>query len=275
MQDFISQYLPENSPYVAEITKFVTALLILLVGWILAKWAKRLVRIALSKMDANKVDVTLKPLMVKLTQTIILLIALLMALSFVGVPITSLVAVLAAAGLAIALALQGTLSNIASGVMLLLLRPFNVNETIDTPSVTGKVTEIGLFTTNLKTADGLFVSVPNSQLWSNRIQNVDRFPVRRININVGVAYDTNLDDVCKILVETMSAHPAVLSEPAVPEVLVEEFADSSINLLARCWLPKTNWRADASSIRIAVKKALDEANIEIPFPQRVLHQVNT
>lgn len=272
MQDFISQYLPENSPYVAEITKFVTALLILLVGWILAKWAKRLVRIALSKMDANKVDVTLKPLLVKLTQTIILLIALLMALSFVGVPITSLVAVLAAAGLAIALALQGTLSNIASGVMLLLLRPFNVNETIDTPSVTGKVTEIGLFTTNLKTADGLFVSVPNSQLWSNRIQNVDRFPVRRININVGVAYDTNLDDVCKILVETMSAHSAVLSEPAVPEVLVEEFADSSINLLARCWLPKTNWRADASSIRIAVKKALDEANIEIPFPQRVLHQ---
>lgn len=275
MQDFISQYLPENSPYVAEITKFVTALMILLVGWILAKWAKRLVRIALSKMDTDKVDVTLKPLMVKLTQTIILLIALLMALSFVGVPITSLVAVLAAAGLAIALALQGTLSNIASGVMLLLLRPFNVNETIDTPSVTGKVTEIGLFTTNLKTADGLFVSVPNSQLWSNRIQNVDRFPVRRININVGVAYDSDLDDVCKILVDTMSAHSAVLSEPAIPEVLVEEFADSSINLLARCWLPKTNWRADASSIRIAVKKALDEANIEIPFPQRVLHQVNT
>lgn len=274
MQDYITKIFPALEPIAMNIGKFITALLIFFIGWLISKWAKRLVRSGLSRVDNDGIDATVKPLLVKLASASILIIAILIALSHVGVPITSLVAVLAAAGLAIGLALQGTLSNIAAGVMLLVLRPIRVNEFIETPNVSGKVLDLGLFTTSLKTADGLYVCMPNAQLWGNRIQNLDRFPVRRANIDIGVAYDSDLDKVTEIILKTVNEHPNVLSEPAIPEALVETFADSSINILIRFWLPKTNWRPDASAIRIAIKKAFDANNIEIPFPQRVIHKLD-
>ena len=178
----------------------------------------------------------------------------------------------AAAGLAIGLALQGTLSNIAAGIMLLFLKPLKVKEYIETPNANGTVIEVGLFTTILKTVDGLYISVPNAQLWGNRVQNFDRYTTRRVTINVGVGYASDLDKVKNVLLKVMNDYPNTLQEPSIPEVFVDAFGDSSIDLTARCWLPKDSWRAMSTELRIAVKKAFDEADIEIPFPQRVVHQ---
>lgn len=274
MQDYITKFFSGFEPFAINAGKLLTAFIIFFIGWLISIWAKRVVRSALNKTKNSHIDATIKPLLVKLTQVFILILALLVAMSKAGIPTTSLITILAAAGLAIGLALQGTLSNIAAGFMLLFLRPLRVDEFIETPNVSGNVIEVGIFTTTLKTMDGLYLSCPNAQIWGNRIQNYDRYQTRRVNIRIGVAYDTNLESARLVLLNAMSKHPKVLSEPAIPEVFVDDFADSSITLLARCWIPTEEWRVNSSELRIAIKNALDEAEIEIPFPQRVLHQAN-
>ena len=273
MQNIFEKYLPTILPYADYLIKAGSALLILIFGWIIAIWAKRLVQVALSKTDDDTIEETVRPLLGTLTKAIILIVTFIMTLSHIGVPISSLIAVIAAAGLAIGLALQGTLSNIAAGIMLLFLKPLKVKEYIETPNVSGNVIEVGLFTTILRTVDGLYVSCPNAQIWGNRIQNFDRYTTRRVTLSIGVAYATDLDVARNLLLKVMNDYPHTLQEPSIPEVFVDAFADSSISLTARCWLPKDTWRAMSTDLRIAVKKALDEANIEIPFPQRVINQI--
>ncbi len=272
MNEFIIKYFSGLEPLAMNVGKLVTAAIILLVGWLISIWAKRLVQLALSKTDDDTIEATVRPLLGKLTKAIILIVTILMALSKLGVPISSLIAVVAAAGLAIGLALQGTLSNIASGIMLLFLKPLRINEYIETPNASGTVIEVGLFTTILRTVDGLYISCPNAQIWGNRVQNFDRYTTRRVSINIGVAYDSNLEKVKDILLKVMNDYPGTLQEPSIPEVFVDAFGDSSINFTARCWLPKETWRLMSTDLRIAIKQAFDDSNIEIPFPQRVIHQ---
>ena len=272
MKDFLAKHFTQLEPVALNAGKIVTALLIFFIGWLISIWAKRILRKALSRTENTAIDATIKPLLVKLVQTIILILALLIALSKAGIPTTSLIAILAAGGLAIGLALQGTLSNIAAGFMLLSLRPLKVDEFIETPNISGNVVEVGIFTTILKTMDGLYLSAPNAQIWGNRIQNYDRFPTRRVNIKIGVAYNTNLDRASEIILAAMNNHHNVLLEPKIPEVFVDDFADSAVTMLARCWIPTDEWRVSSSELRISIKNALDQAGIEIPFPQRVIHQ---
>ncbi|MBT8142648.1 MAG: mechanosensitive ion channel family protein [Gammaproteobacteria bacterium] len=281
MQEFLNSLnekfggmLPANDVMFGYATKGLIAIFILFIGWLLSHWAKRLVKAALAKADDSAIDATVKPLLGKITRALVMVIAVLVALSYVGIPISSLIAILAAAGLAIGLALQGTLSNIAAGIMLLFLRPLRVGEFIETSGATGTVVEVGIFTTILKTVDGLFVSAPNAQIWGSRIQNFDRYDVRRATVNIGVSYDTNLDKARELLFKVMREQENMTTEPGEPEVFVDEFADSSINFTARCWFPREQWRANATELRIAVKKAFDDAGIEIPFPQRVIHSVS-
>ena len=158
MQDYITKFFSGFEPFAINAGKLLTAFIIFFIGWLISIWAKRVVRSALNKTKNSHIDATIKPLLVKLTQVFILILALLVAMSKAGIPTTSLITILAAAGLAIGLALQGTLSNIAAGFMLLFLRPLRVDEFIETPNVSGNVIEVGIFTTTLKTMDGLYLS---------------------------------------------------------------------------------------------------------------------
>lgn len=154
--------------------------------------------------------------------------------------------------------------------MLLVLHPLKVGEYVEAPNFLGTVQEIGLFSTTLKTPDGLYIYVPNAQVWNNRLQNNARHTERRLAIDIGVAYDSDLDKVREIMLGVMQNTPNVQFVPAEPECYVMGFGDSAINMSARCWLPGTDWMAVSSDARLRMKRALDAANIEIPFPHRVL-----
>ncbi|WP_418152414.1 mechanosensitive ion channel family protein [Litorimonas sp. RW-G-Af-16] len=216
-------------------------------------------------------DATLRPVLASIVFYIIVAMTLYATLVKLGVPPTSLIAVFGAAGLAIGLALKDTLSNIASGLMLLALRPVAVGEFIDTGSAIGTVEEIGLFSTTMKNIEGVYIYIPNSQVWAGRLQNFGRHQIRKALIDIGVAYDSDLTKVQAGLLDVLSQTPDVLTDPTPPEVYVMTFADSSINLSCRCWLPADNWLARTSDLRMAIKQHLDDAGVEIPFPQRVIH----
>lgn len=247
---------------------FLGAILILLVGWSVAGWAGRAVRRLIDR--SPRVDSTLKPLLASIVRYGILIIVLIAVLAQFGIQTTSIIALLGAAGIAIGLALQGTLSNIAAGVMLLFLRPFKVGEYIDADGIAGTVTEIGLFTTELTTFDGVYVSAPNSAVWNRTIRNFSRLPTRRIDLSVGISYDDDVDRAMAILSDLLSGDDRVLPEPG-PQVMVTDLSDSAVVVNMRCWTEASNFWDLSFDLRKAAKARLEAAGITIPFPQRHIH----
>lgn len=251
-------------------TPVVSALLILILGWLLARIIRRLINGVRLPGASDAATQTVRPVLATVGSYIIILFAIYAALTKLGVPTGGLLAAFGGAALAIGLALQGTLSNIASGVMLLILHPIRVGEYVETPSSNGTIIRIGLFATTMKNLEGLTIYVPNSEIWKSRIQNYARHETRKLFVDIGVAYDTDLRKAQQLILGVMSSDERVLSEPTPPECHVMSFGDSAINLSCRCWLPASDWLLNSSDIRIALKSALDDAKIEIPFPQRVV-----
>jgi len=234
----------------------------------IARWLRK--RLLNSKMTSNHVDATLRPVIATSIFYIIIAITIYAFLTKLGVPSTSLLAIFGAAGLGIALALKDTLSNIAAGVMLLFLRPLKIGEFVDTTSYAGTVQEIGLFATTLKNLEGLYIYVPNSEVWRNRLQNFDRHTERKFMETIGVGYGSDLKKTQEIVLGILNNVADVKQLPTPPECYVMNFGDSAITLSCRCWIPADNWLARTSEIRIAIKSAFDKEGIEIPFPQRVV-----
>ncbi len=248
----------------------IAAFAILFAGLIIARWIRK--RLRKSKIGGSHVDATLRPALASAFFYVFIAMTLYAFLRKLGVDAASLLAIFGAAGLAIGLALKDTLSNIASGVMLLVLRPLEVGEHVDTAHYSGTVQEIGLFATIFKNSEGLYIYVPNSTVWNSRLTNFDRHIERRLTVNIGVKYDTDLETARDILLAVMNEHEAVQELPAAPECWVINFGESAITLSSRCWLPAQNWTSNGSDIRIKLKTALDKAGIEIALPQRVIHQ---
>lgn len=246
----------------------VGAIAILTVGWIVANWARRSVLRALHK--TTSVDVTLKPFFASTVRYFILIMVLIAVLAQFGIQTASIIAMLGAAGLAIGLALQGTLQNIAAGIMLLFLRPFRSGEYIDAEGISGTIDEIGLFTTKLRTADGVYVETPNSMLWNRSIVNYNRLPTRRLDVLVGISYSDDIDKAQSALMELMEKDSRVLDDPA-PQTMVMALADSSVNINLRCWTKTGDYWGLRFDLTKAVKQRLDKEGISIPFPQRDVH----
>ena len=244
------------------------ALAILIVGLMVAGWARRSVLRVLNR--APRLDKTLKPVIANIVRYGILVLVLIAVLAQFGVQTTSIIALLAAAGLAIGLALQGTLQNIAAGIMLLFMRPFRVGDSIDAEGLSGTVIEIGLFTTQMRTYDGIYLEVPNAKLWNRSILNYSRVEARRMNIVVGISYGDSIDKALAVLLELMTSDSRVNTEPA-PQVMVMELADSSVNLNLRCWTAPGDYWAVQFDLNKAIKQRLDAEGITIPFPQRDVH----
>lgn len=241
-----------------------SGVIIMVIGIFVARKTSMSIRKHLGKI--NRFDATLVPLVASIIRYIILIIALIAALGSFGIQTTSIIAVLGAAGLAIGLALQGTLSNVAAGVMLLFLRPFQINDWIETGSNSGTVTEIGLFSTTISTFDNVFISVPNSGIWGQTITNHSRNNTRRMDIDIGIAYATDLDYAEKTML-ALADDSRVLADPQ-PQFLVVSYGDSAITVRLRLYAQNDVYWSLYWDMMRAVKPALDDANIEIPFPQR-------
>lgn len=264
-------FVREQFPIILGLSgNLISALLIFIIGIMVGRWVQK--RIRATKVGGSHLDATLKPVVASVFFYMILAVTLYAVLIKLGVPPTAVIPIFGGAALAIALALKDTLSNIASGLMLLFLRPVKVNEYVDLPNASGTITEIGLFSTSLKSPEGVFQFVPNSQVWSGRIQNFGRHDIRQFRVDIGVSYDTDLREARAVLLDTLGAAKDRVLEtaPTPPEAFVIGFGDSSVNFNGRVWLPADAWFARTSELRIEIFEALGKANIEIPFPQRVV-----
>jgi len=243
----------------------------IIIGFWLSSKASGMVRKQMSTLQ--RVDKTLAPILASIIRYAGFILTLVVALGQFGVQTTSIIAVLGAAGLAIGLALQGTLSNVASGIMLLLLRPFSVGDWIETNSISGTVREIGLFATQIDTFDNIYITVPNSSIWSATIINNSRHKIRRMDLDIGIGYDSDLNKVEKALM-TLTKDKRILSDPE-PQFLVVDYADSAILVRLRLYAQYEDFFALNWDLKRRLKPLLDSHNIEIPFPQRVVHHLGT
>lgn len=249
---------------------FIGAIVILIVGYWAAGWTKRAVDKGLSKSD--KIDATLRIFFSSFARYIVLAITGLAVLSQFGIQTASILTIFGAAGLAIGLALQGTLSNVAAGVMLLFFRPFKVGDFVDAGGTAGTVKAITLFVTEMATPDNVQILLPNSQVWGAAIKNFSFHPTRRVDFVVGIAYEADIDTAAKVIEDTIAQDERVHADPA-PFIVVSELADSSVNFTVRVWVNAPDYWALKFALTRAFKYALDKADISIPYPQRTVHLV--
>jgi small conductance mechanosensitive channel len=246
----------------------VGALAILVIGFMAAGWASRLTQSALGK--TKKVDETLCHFLASVVRYAIIIFTLLAVLDRFGVETTSFIAVLGAAGLAVGLAFQGILSNIAAGVMLLLFRPFKVGQVIETGGIAGKVEVISLFTTELNTPDNVHIVVPNGQLWGAALKNFSHNATRRVDITVGIDYADDIGKAFDIMKAVIDRDTSIHADPA-PAMMVTNLGESSVDIQVRLWCAADDYWGIKFDLNRQLKEALDAGGITIPFPQRTVH----
>lgn len=242
----------------------LAAAVLLVGGWWIAGRAERGVVRLLN--GQSRFDPTLRGVISSLVRYVILILVVIAVLGQLGIQTTSVLAALGAAGLAIGLALQGTLSNIAAGVMLLWLRPFKVGDYIDTGTVAGTVKEVGLFACELHTWEGVFLFVPNSEIWNKRIINYSRLPTRLLDLQFGVGYGDDLAKGREVLLQ-LAGDPRVHRYPT-PEVFVHQLADSAVVLALRAWTSTADYWPVQRALTERGKAALEAAGLTLPPPQR-------
>ena len=251
--------------------KFVLAIVVLVLGLLVIKWLTRaLVRV----MKKGNVNESLIPFLKSLTNILLKVMLIISVMGMVGIQMTSFIAVLGAAGLAVGLALQGTLQNFAGGVMILLFKPYEVGHFIEAQGFMGTVKEIQIFTTVLATPDNRKVIIPNSPLATGSITNFSAMPIRRIDFSFGIGYGDDIDAAKKILLKMAEKDDRVLKDENPPEVMVEALADSSVNLKLRTWVKAEDYWSLFFDVTENVKKQFDAAGISIPFPQQDVHVYN-
>ncbi|MEI6866243.1 mechanosensitive ion channel domain-containing protein [Flavicella sp.] len=250
--------------------QILIGLLILIIGlWIIKKLAKVINAVmAKAKLDASLVQFLSN--LITWTLKIVLFISV---LNQFGIATTSFMAIIGAAGLAVGLALQGSFSNFAGGILILLFKPFKVGDFIDAQGEKGDVKEIQIFVTKLITLEGRVAIIPNGILSNGTIKNYTDEGKLRVDIAIGISYDSDIKQARNILMEVLENHPLTLKDPA-PRILVTDLGDSSVNLGLRPWSkPKDYWTVYFDCIE-SCKEALDKANITIPFPQRDVHVIS-
>jgi len=252
--------------------KALLAIAIVIASTISAKAIRR--SIYRANQRRQTLDATLIPILSAVAGYGVYTIGGVFILDIFGVNTASLIALVGAAGLAIGLALKDTLSNIAAGIMLLILRPFRASDFIEVSGMAGTVREINLFTTILETVDGLYIASPNSVLWGASIKNFTRNGKRRMDIVVGIAYSDSIDQGLEVLRTIADTEPRLLKDPA-PQVMVASMAESAVNLQLRAWASNDDYLLTYWDLNKRVKEAIEAAGLTIPFPQRTLHVVDT
>ncbi len=253
------------------VVRYGASLLLAIITLIVGLWVvKRIVKLIDKTMDKRDVDASLRPFLRSIVAALLKVMLIISVAGMVGIEMTSFVAVLGAAGLAVGLALQGSLSNFAGGVLILLLKPFKVGDFIEADGISGTVREIQIFYTYITTVQNQEVIVPNGDLSNNAIKNYSFHDTRRMDLTFGIGYTDDMDKAKGILRELVEAESNILKEPAY-DIFVEELADSSVNYRVRAWAKTSNFWPIVNNFPERVKKAFDEAGIGIPFPQMDVH----
>jgi small conductance mechanosensitive channel len=268
----IEQYL-EQAP--GLVLKYGAMLLLALLIFVVGKWIARGLSNALVRtMEKKQVDVTITRFVGSLVYGALFAFVIVAALSQLGIETTSFIAVLGAAGLAVGLALQGSLSNFAAGVLLILFRPIRAGDFVETAGVAGIVEEVGIFTTTLKTGDNKVIIIPNSGVMGSTITNYSLKATRRVDLVIGISYDADIARARELVVQIMAADSRILKDPAAT-VGVADLADSSINLAIRPWVQAADYWPVRSDLLEAIKVSFDQHGIGIPYPQMDVHIART
>ena len=266
-QSFLGKFMDK---IIGFLPSLIGAIIVLFVG----VWICRLIRKFVRRlMIARSVDITIQNFVNELLRWVLYIILFLTVIQKVGVPVSSFLGALAAAGVAIGLALQGSLSNFAGGIMLLILKPFRIGDSIEAKGHIGTVERIGMFYTTLIKFGNERVIIPNGPLFSDNIINYSQNPTRRHNIIVGIGYGSDLKKAKEILYRLAKECPTALQEPPAV-VYVEELADSSVNLSLRIWSNTGNYLETRFYLIEQIKLTFDKEGIEIPFPQRDVHIIS-
>jgi len=254
--------------FVLSLAAFVGCLM---AAWLVGAIIAKILKTALNRV--GRVSNLLRNFLIKSVKRAALLIGFVIGISYLGVNIGPLLAAIGAAGLVIGLALQGTLSNFASGIMILLYRPFDVGDVISAGGITGKVESMTLVSTVFLTADNQRVVVPNNQIWDGVITNITAHETRRVDLVFGIGYDDDIEKALTVLREVVTGHELVLADPD-PVIRVNELADSSVNFVVRPWAKTSDYWEVYWGLTQQVKERFDKERISIPFPQRDVHLIN-
>jgi small conductance mechanosensitive channel len=265
----MEQYLNQLKIILMEYTpKVLMALAVLIIGLLIIKVFVNTTKKVLSK---REVDITLQKFLLNLLNWVLKILLFITLVAILGIETTSFAAILASAGLAIGLALQGSLANFAGGILIIIFKPIKIGDFIEAQGVSGSVKEIEIFTTKLNTTDNKEIIIPNGALSNGNIVNYSTEATRRVDFTFGVGYDSDIKKTKEVISRVINSHPLVLKEP-VPAVNLSELADSSINFFTRGWVKKEDYWAVKFDILEQTKEALDAAGIEIPYPHSV--QIN-
>ncbi|HAA90910.1 MAG TPA: mechanosensitive ion channel protein MscS [Rhodospirillaceae bacterium] len=246
----------------------IGGVIILILGWMVAKWASRITSRLMGR--SGNVDKTLQSFLSSLVKYAILAFVLIAVLNQFGVQTASLIAVFGAAGLAIGLALQGTLSNIAAGTMLLIFRPIKVDQVVEIAGKTGKVVSVSLFTTELATPDNIQIIIPNAAVWGSTVVNLSHHPTRRVDFVLGIGYDDDIDKAMEVVKGIIEGDDRIHKDPA-PQIVVGNLGDNSVDLTIRVWADASNYWPIKFDLTKAFKEACDANGLSIPYPQRDVH----
>ncbi len=276
MEELNINYLTETITHFGEkiialVPSVVAAIITLILGLWLANFLSKRLRYVLEK---RNVEPTIRGFLHSIVSAILKVLVFVIVITELGVETTSLAALIGAAGLAVGLSLQGSLSNFAGGVLILLLKPFKVGDFIDAQGVSGTVREISVFYTILTTPNNQRIVIPNGQLSNNKVTNFSSEETRRNNMILGISYDSNIDVARKTLLSIVENHENVLKEPA-PVVFVNELADSSVDLSLRFWTKNEHFWPTHFHVMEQAKLQLEAAGCSIPFPQRDVHIYKT
>lgn len=271
MENLNLDFLKQPEQWLPVVIDYASALLLAIVIFYVGRFiVGRVVAITQRVMLSRKMDETLVNFVCSILRWVLLLFVTIAALSQLGIDTTSLVALLGAAGLAIGLSLQGSLANLAAGVMLIIFKPFTKGNFVEAGGAMGTVDSISIFTTVMTTPDNKEIIIPNGAIIGGNITNFSARPTRRVDMVFGVSYSDDLRKTRRILEEIIAADSRVLSEPA-PVITVGELADSSVNFLVRPWVNAADYWAVLWDTTEAVKLRFDEESISIPFPQMDVH----
>lgn len=258
--DLVIEYAP----------KLLLAIIVLIVGfWII----KLIIKAANRAMDRSEVDVSLRKFLNGLLGILLKTVLLISVASMVGIATTSFVAILAGAGLAVGLALQGSLANFAGGVLILLFKPFKVGDFIDAQGYLGSVNEITIFTTILKTPDNKTIIIPNGALSNGSMVNFSTEPTRRVDMVFGIGYNDSIEKSKQVLARLVESDARIHKDPA-PQIVVDELGESSVNFKVRVWCNSADYWGIYFDMQEKVKQTFDIEGISIPFPQRDVHVFN-
>lgn len=244
--------------------KIVLAFIIYLVGKFVTKW---IIRIMNHAFERRKVDASLRTFLRSMVSAVMMILVILAAIQTLGINTTSFVAIFASAGLAVGMALSGTLQNFAGGVILLLLRPYRVGDFITAQGQSGTVCEIGLFSTKISTPDNRIIYIPNSGISTSIIDNASQPDVRRVDWKIAITYGDSIDTAREKIINILNSDPRVLTEPAAPMVVISEFTDSAVKLTVRAWTANSDYWNLTFDINEKIYKELPQHGIHFPYPK--------